>query len=84
MTTVEGCYKININSEKICFEKTVYLSDLDIVNHTNNEIPRMVSGSSWMQERSWIGNCKFWNEFHRLSLNDTVVIHESEATDTTF
>jgi hypothetical protein len=36
--------KINFNNEKEILLKNSILSDLDIVNHVNNQIPRMVLG----------------------------------------
>lgn len=86
--TIEGFSKINVNPEKeSVFEKTVYLSDLDIVNHANN-----VKYLEWCLDHvdpAMILNQKIasfeMNFMKELSLNDNVVIHESETeTDTTF
>lgn len=86
--TIEGFSKINVNPEKeSIFEKTVYLSDLDIVNHANN-----VKYLEWCLDHvapTMILNQKIasfeMNFMKELSLNDNVVIHESETeTNTTF
>ena len=86
--TIEGFSKINVNPEKeSVFEKTVYLSDLDIVNHANN-----VKYLEWCLDHvdpAMILNQKIasfeMNFMKELSLNDNVVIHESETeTNTTF
>ena len=84
--TSEGFSKININHEKeAVFEKIVYLSDLDIVNHVNN-----VKYLEWcldhvdpkriMKQEVKSFEMNFMKE---LSLKDNVVIHESEDDDTT-
>ena len=84
--TSEGFSKININHEKeAVFEKTVYLSDLDIVNHVNN-----VKYLEWcldhvdpkriMKQEVKSFEMNFMKE---LSLKDNVVIHESEDDDHT-
>lgn len=86
--TIEGFSKINVNPEKeSIFEKTVYLSDLDIVNHANN-----VKYLEWCLDHvdpTLILNQKIasfeMNFMKELSLKDNVVIHESETeTNTTF
>ncbi|WP_428229240.1 acyl-[acyl-carrier-protein] thioesterase [Flavobacterium sp.] len=79
--TNEGFSKININHEKeAIFEKTVYLSDLDIVNHVNN-----VKYLEWCldhvdEKRILKQEVKSFemNFMKELSLKDKVVIHESE------
>ena len=78
--TLEGFSKINFNQEKeIVFEKKVFLSDLDIVNHVNN-----VKYLEWcldLVDPKLILNQKIdsleMNFLKELSLNDTVIIHES-------
>ncbi|MFT5963356.1 MAG: medium-chain acyl-[acyl-carrier-protein] hydrolase [Flavobacterium sp.] len=78
--TNENFSKIEINSEKEeLFEKTVYLSDLDIVNHVNN-----VKYLEWcldQLETDLILSQKIksfeMNFLKELSLNDKVVIHEN-------
>lgn len=86
--TQEGFSKIAINpSKESVFEKTVYLSDLDIVNHVNN-----VKYLEWCLDH--VDPAKIINQqiasfemnfMKELSLSDQVVIHESETeTDTTF
>jgi medium-chain acyl-[acyl-carrier-protein] hydrolase len=83
-----GFSKINLNHEKeIVFEKTVFLSDLDIVNHVNN-----VKYLEWcldLVDEKLILNQKIesfeMNFMKELSLKDTVIIHESlNETETTF
>jgi acyl-ACP thioesterase len=78
--TQESFSKITINPEKeMVFEKVVYLSDLDIVNHVNN-----VKYLEWcldhVDEKS-ILNEKLdsfeMNFMKELSLKDKVVIHEN-------
>lgn len=72
--------KINLNNEKeFLFEKTVVLSDLDIVNHVNN-----VKYLEWCLDfvyEDLIFNQKIesfeMNFLKELSLKDKVVIHES-------
>lgn len=84
--TTEGFSKININHEKeAVFEKTVYLSDLDIVNHVNN-----VKYLEWCldhvdEKRILKQEVKSFemNFMKELSLKDKVVIHESEDDDHT-
>ncbi|KQO22750.1 acyl-ACP thioesterase [Flavobacterium sp. Leaf82] len=83
--TNEGFSKININHEKeAVFEKTVYLSDLDIVNHVNN-----VKYLEWCldhvdEKRILKQEVKSFemNFMKELSLKDQVVIHESEDNTT--
>ena len=86
--TIEGFSKITINPEKeSVFEKIVYLSDLDIVNHVNN-----VKYLEWSLDHvdpKRILNQEIesfeMNFMKELSLGDSVIIHESETeTDTTF
>jgi medium-chain acyl-[acyl-carrier-protein] hydrolase len=82
--TTEGFSKININHEKeAVFEKIVYLSDLDIVNHVNN-----VKYLEWCldhvdEKRILKQEVKSFemNFMKELSLKDNVVIHESEDDD---
>ena len=77
--TTKGFYKINIDNEKeIVFEKKVFLSDLDIVNHVNN-----VKYLEWcldLVDPTIILNQKIesfeMNFLKELSLNDIVIIHE--------
>jgi medium-chain acyl-[acyl-carrier-protein] hydrolase len=84
--TKESFSKINIHPEKeSVFEKTVYLSDLDIVNHANN-----VKYLEWCLDHvdpKHILNQEIesfeMNFMKELSLNDSVVIHESETEDNT-
>ncbi len=77
-----------MNHEKeIVFEKTVFLSDLDIVNHVNN-----VKYLEWcldLVDEKLILNQKIesfeMNFLKELSLKDKVIIHESlNETETTF
>lgn len=84
--TDEGFSKININHEKeAVFEKTVYLSDLDIVNHVNN-----VKYLEWCLDhvepkrilKQEVKNFEM-NFMKELSLKDQVVIHESEDGQST-
>lgn len=86
--TKEGFSKITINPEKeSVFKKTVYLSDLDIVNHVNN-----VKYLEWCLDHvdpKRILNQEIesfeMNFMKELSLGDQVVIHESETNiDNTF
>ena len=84
--TSEGFSKININHEKeAVFEKIVYLSDLDIVNHVNNFkylewCLDHVDPKRIMKQEVKSFEMNFMKE---LSLKDNVVIHESEDDDTT-
>ncbi|MEO7978226.1 MAG: acyl-[acyl-carrier-protein] thioesterase, partial [Flavobacterium sp.] len=86
--TKEGFSKITINPEKeSVFEKTVYLSDLDIVNHVNNV--KYLEWSIDHVDPKRILNQEIesfeMNFMKELSLGDSVIIHESETeTDTTF
>jgi acyl-ACP thioesterase len=86
--TNDGFSKISVNPEKeSVFEKTVYLSDLDIVNHVNN-----VKYLEWCLDH--VDSNKILNQeidsfemnfMKELSLKDNVVIHESEIeANTTF
>lgn len=86
--TVNGFSKISVNPDKeSVFEKTVYLSDLDIVNHVNN-----VKYLEWCLDH--VDPKKILNQeidsfemnfMKELSLSDNVVIHESETeSDSTF
>ena len=79
-----GFSKININLEKeSVFEKTVYLSDLDIVNHANN-----VKYLEWCLDhvnpkrilKQEIKSLEM-NFIKELSLKDQVIIHESDNED---
>ena len=78
--TKQGFSKINLNYEKeMVFEKTVVLSDLDIVNHVNN-----VKYLEWcldLVDEKIILNQAIesfeMNFIKELSLKDEVVIHES-------
>lgn len=80
--TKQGFSKINLNNEKeIVFEKTVVLSDLDIVNHVNN-----VKYLEWcldLVDEKLILNQAIesfeMNFLKELSLKDKVVIHESST-----
>jgi len=82
--TVEGFSKININHAKeVVFEKTVYLSDLDIVNHVNNVkylewCLDHVDAKKILKQEVKSFEMNFMKE---LSLKDQVVIHESENDD---
>jgi acyl-ACP thioesterase len=86
--TKNGFSKINLNHEKeTVFEKTVFLSDLDIVNHVNN-----VKYLEWcldLVDEKLILNQKIesfeMNFLKELSLKDEVIIHESlNETETIF
>lgn len=78
--TRETFSKINLNQDKeIVFEKTVRLSDLDIVNHANN-----VKYLEWcldLADENKILNQEIesfeMNFMKELSLKDKVVIHEN-------
>ncbi|NRS88551.1 acyl-ACP thioesterase [Flavobacterium sp. 7E] len=82
--TVAGFSKINISTEKEeLFEKTVSLSDLDIVNHVNN-----VKYLEWcidLMDAKLILGQKIksfeMNFLKELSLKDKVVIHENVADE---
>ena len=80
--------KIDIHHEKeILFEKTVCLSDLDIVNHANNVkylewCLDLVQPKFLLQQKVASFEMNFLKE---LSLNDSVQIHENiEEKDTIF
>ena len=78
--TVVGFSKINLNHEKeIVFEKTVFLSDLDIVNHVNNVkylewCMDLVDENLILEQKLESFEMNFLKE---LSLKDKVLIHES-------
>jgi len=84
--TKETFSKINLNQDKeMVFEKTVRLSDLDIVNHANN-----VKYLEWcldLVDETKILNQKIesfeMNFMKELSLKDEVVIHEKSEENTT-
>lgn len=84
--TEKSFSKININEEKqIVFEKTVVLSDLDIVDHVNN-----VKYLEWcidlINEKTILNrDIKSFemNFLKELSLKDKVVIHESSTENST-
>lgn len=84
--TKQGFSKINLNNEKeMVFEKTVVLSDLDIVNHVNN-----VKYLEWcldLVDEKLILNQVIesfeMNFLKELSLKDEVVIHESPTESNT-
>ena len=84
--TQETFSKINLNHDKeIVFEKTVRLSDLDIVNHANN-----VKYLEWcldLVDETKILNQEIesfeMNFMKELSLKDEVVIHENSEQNTT-
>jgi acyl-ACP thioesterase len=84
--TQESFSKIVVNAEKeIVFEKVVYLSDLDIVNHVNN-----VKYLEWCLDHvdeKLILNQKLssfeMNFMKELSLNDRVAIHENLSEEST-
>jgi len=83
--THETFSKINLNHDKeMVFEKTVRLSDLDIVNHANN-----VKYLEWcldLADETKILNQAIasfeMNFMKELSLNDAVIIHENTETNT--
>jgi acyl-ACP thioesterase len=84
--TKDGFSKINLNHDKeIIFEKTVFLSDLDIVNHVNN-----VKYLEWcldFVDENLIIDQKIqsfeMNFLKELSLKDVVLIHECIAENET-
>ncbi len=84
--TQEGFSKINLTHEKeVIFEKTVFLSDLDIVNHVNN-----VKYLEWCLDlvdeklilKQGIKSFEM-NFLKELSLGDQVIIHENSAENET-
>lgn len=85
LATQKSFSKININTDKeMVFEKTIVLSDLDIVNHVNN-----VKYLEWcldFVDEDLILNQKIksfeMNFLKELSLKDKVVIHENLTSDT--
>ena len=86
--TVKGFSKINLNHEKeMIFEKTVFLSDLDIVNHVNNVkylewCMDLVAPNLILDQKLKSFEMNFLKE---LSLLDRVVIHEHiSQTETIF
>lgn len=82
--TKEGFSKINISTEKEqLFEKTVFLSDLDIVNHVNN-----VKYLEWcidLMDEQIILNQEIksfeMNFLKELSLKDKVIVHENVSDE---
>jgi medium-chain acyl-[acyl-carrier-protein] hydrolase len=84
--TEEGFSKINLNHEKeMVFERTVALSDLDIVNHANN-----VKYLEWcldLIDANLILNQEIesfeMNFLKELSLKDKVIVHESVTENNT-
>jgi medium-chain acyl-[acyl-carrier-protein] hydrolase len=78
--TQESFSKINLTNEKeIIFEKTVFLSDLDIVNHVNNVkylewCLDLVDEKLILEQEIKSFEMNFLKE---LSLGDQVIIHES-------
>ena len=84
--TLKSFSKINFNHEKeIVFEKKVFLSDLDIVNHVNN-----VKYLEWcldLVDPKIILNQKVesfeMNFLKELSLKDEVIIHENISEEET-
>ena len=84
--TMKSFSKINFNHEKeIVFEKKVFLSDLDIVNHVNN-----VKYLEWcldLVDPKIILNQKVesfeMNFLKELSLKDEVIIHENISEEET-
>jgi len=84
----EGFSKINLTYDKeIIFEKTVFLSDLDIVNHVNNVkylewCLDLIDGKLILNQKVESFEMNFLKE---LSLKDEVIIHESlNETETIF
>lgn len=84
--TKQGFSKINLNNEKeIVFEKTVVLSDLDIVNHVNN-VKYLEWCLDFVDEKLILNQAieSFeMNFLKELSLKDEVVIHESPTESNT-
>jgi acyl-ACP thioesterase len=84
--TEETFSKINITHEKeMVFERTVFLSDLDIVNHANNVkylewCLDLVDEKLILKQRIKSFEMNFLKE---LSFKDKVVIHENINDDTT-
>lgn len=84
--TVKGFSKIDLNHEKeIVFEKTVFLSDLDIVNHVNNVkylewCMDLVDENLILKQKMESFEMNFLKE---LSLKDKVLIHESISENET-
>jgi acyl-ACP thioesterase len=82
--TRETFSKINLNHDnEMVFEKTVRLSDLDIVNHTNNAkylewCLDFVDETKILEQKIESFEMNFMKE---LSLKDQVVIHESSNQD---
>lgn len=86
--TTNGFSKINLNLEKeMVFQKKVFLSDLDIVNHVNN-VKYMEWCLDLLDEKNILnqGIKSFeMNFLKELALNDEVLIHEStNKTETVF
>jgi acyl-ACP thioesterase len=84
--TLQGFSKINFNHEKeVVFEKTVFLSDLDIVNHVNNV--KYLEGCLDLVDVKLILNQKIesfeMNFLKELSLEDKVSIHENSTESKT-
>jgi len=86
--TVTGFSKINLNNEKeTIFEKTIFLSDLDIVNHVNNVkylewCLDLVAPNLILDQKLKSFEMNFLKE---LSLLDKVYIHEHiSETETIF
>ncbi len=83
--TRETFSKINLNYDKeMVFEKTVRLSDLDIVNHANNV--KYVEWCLDLADETKILNQEIesfeMNFMKELSLKDQVVIHENNEQNT--
>ena len=84
--TKESFSKIDISKDKeFLFEKTVYLSDLDIVNHVNN-----IKYLEWcldLVNNNLILNQKIksfeMNFLKELSLGDKIILHECMAEEST-
>ena len=77
--------KINLNNDtEMVFEKTVALSDLDIVNHVNNT--KYLEWCLDLVDEKLILNQKIesfeMNFLKELSLKDKVIIHENITSDT--